>query len=237
MRQTEKNALLKELKPIFAHLLEKVASINYDKAAFCVQCGSKYPTTEKEGLLVIGRAVNGWYEASDADELLKSLETPEPLKWVEDDAGSTTKYNPNRSAFWRVIKGVAKFFYPQEWYAHIAWSNLCKIAPYEGGNPNNTLYYAQLKECQEILESEINILTPKAVLMLTGYNWAKDFLTFLNGNIEPKCIFKAAWSRYECKVYVINGTHYIVTEHPQGKKEAIHKECIIDILKKQIKQQ
>lgn len=217
--------LASSLRPLYAHLFKEVASFN-DNAFFAIQCGSLF----KQGWLMVGRATNGWIEPKDVDELIESLFGAEPLLWVEKNEGNKQGYNTRKSAFWRVIKGVAKAFYPDEWYKHIAWSNLCKVAP-QAGNPSNSLYYAQLEACQKILEAEIKALSPKAVLLFTGYSWAKDFLVYLNDGVEPQPMATAAWSKYECKVFLIKGTYYILTEHPQGKKEAIHKETLIDLLK------
>lgn len=217
--------LASSLRPLYAHLFKEVASFN-DNACFAVQCGTLF----KQGLLVVGRATHGWIEPKDVNELIDSLFDEEPLRWVEESAGNDKDYNTRRSAFWRVIKGVAEALYPDGWFQNIAWSNLCKVAP-QAGNPNNSLYYAQLEDCQKILEAEIKILSPKAVLLFTGYNWAKDFLVYLNDGVEPHPMTTAAWDRYECKVFLIKGTYYILTEHPQGKKEAVHKKTLIDLLK------
>ena len=75
------------------------------------------------------------------------------------------------------------------------------------------------------------MLSPKFVVMFTGKSWAIDFLMYLNDNKEPISIKQLNWDRYQCNVYYINDTYFIVTEHPQGKKEAIHAECIINFIK------
>ena len=228
-----KKSLLEELanrlQPLYAHLFKEVESFN-DSTKFCAMCGSLFPIEANQGLLMVGRATNGWIEPKDVNELIDSLFDEEPLRWVEESAGNDKEYNTRRSAFWRVIKGVAEAFYPDGWFQNICWSNLCKAAP-QAGNPNNSLYYAQLEDCQKILEAEIKILSPKAVLLFTGYNWAKDFLVYFNDGIEPQPTTTATWSRYECKVFLIKGTYYILTEHPQGKKEAVHKETLKKLLK------
>lgn len=156
------------------------------------------------------------------------------MKWVEDSAGSKDRYNTNKSAFWRVVKRIAHGIYPEEWYSHIAWSNVCKVAPWEGGNPNNALYYAQLDSCQKIFEVEMKVFSPKVVIMFTGYDWAKDFLEYLNKGQAPTCIEQLKWDKYECCVYLIDGTYFMVTRHPQGKKEDPHAECIINLISKRI---
>lgn len=227
-----------QIMPQYVELLHNVASTNYKTCTFFPQWGEHFPMEEKCGILEFGRACNGWLSTSqDIDILFGNSEESifnrrDQMKWVEDFAGNKEGYNTNKSAFWRVTKQIAQCFYPKEWYSYIAWSNVCKVAPWEGVNPNDALYYAQLQSSQKIFETEIRLLSPKVVVMFTGYNWARDFLKFFNDNQEPKSIMCKNWDKYACNVYYIKGTYFIVTEHPQGKKEPPHVECIADIIKK-----
>ncbi len=59
---------------------------------------------------------------------------------------------------------------------------------------------------------------PKVVIMFTGYDWAKDFLEYLNKGQAPTCIEQLKWDKYECCVYLIDGTYFMVTRHPPRKK-------------------
>lgn len=236
--KTRASELEERFKPNYAELLLNVEGINYDKCVFCPQWGDNFPFEEEHsGMMVIGRACNGWLSTSqDINVLFGTSEEAifnrsDQMKWVEDSAGSKDKYNTNRSAFWRVVKQIAQSFYPKEWQSHIAWSNVCKVAPWEGGNPNNALYHAQLESCQKIFEAEMKAFSPKVVIMFTGYDWAKDFLEYLNKGQEPTSIERLKWDKYECLVYLIEGTYFIVTKHPQGKKEKPHAECIVKYIK------
>lgn len=187
--------------------------------------------------MVIGRACNGYITSSlnihtlfgTSEEAI--VKRKDQMKWVEDCAGNKDGYNTNKSAFWRVTKRIAQKFYPNDWYSYIAWSNVCKIAPWKGGNPNNALYYAQLESCKKIFEEEVRQLSPKFVIMFTGKDWAKDFFLYLNKGKELKSIKELDWDKYKCHVYDINGTLFILTEHPQGKKEKVHAESIINFIK------
>lgn len=230
--------LEKQLKPLYAEVLQDVASINYNKCTFCPQWGEHFPLEDKCGILVVGRACNGWHSTSqdinvlfgDSEESIFNRE--DQMRWVEDCAGNKENYNTNNSAFWRVTKRIAQCFYQNDWYSHIAWSNVCKVAPWEGGNPNDKLYYAQLPSSQKIFETEIRLLSPKVVVMFTGYDWAVDFLCFLNNCEEPQSIMCLNWDKYTCDVFQIKGIYFIVSRHPQGKKETPHTECIINIIRK-----
>ena len=223
---------LKEaLMPLYKELLDVAQPTD---CAFCVQWGKNFPVTQNEGILFVGKAVNGWKEIDDIDTLFgdgkgRIFDISDQMQWVEDMEGSE-KYNTKRSAFWRLIKKISQTFYPNNWSSHIAWSNLCKIAPIKGGNPNESSYQAQLAFCQKILEKEIEILSPKYVVMLTS-GWKKDFLWFLNGG-KTKSIRKETWGNgHETKVYKIKDVTFITSAHPQGKNEQTHVEKIIEFLK------
>lgn len=228
--------LKKKLMPFYVELLHAMASIKGEKCTFFAQVGANY-LKAKIKIMVIGRACNGWITSSqDINTLFGISEEAianrkDQMKWVEDCAGSKDGYNTNRSAFWRVVKRIAKSVYPKDWYSYVAWSNVCKIAPWKGGNPNDALYYAQLESCKKIFEEEVRQLSPKVVIMFTGYGWAKDFLLYMNKGKELKSIKELNWDKYKCHVYYINGTFFILTEHPQGKNEASHAESIIAFIK------
>ena len=58
----------------------------------------------------------------------------------------------------------------------------------------------------------------------------------MNDGTMPKTKLEAIWDdeypNRKLKVYEINGVHYIVTLHPQGKKLEPHGKCIIDTINK-----
>jgi hypothetical protein len=140
-------------------------------------------------------------------------------------------YNPLSSAFIRTLRNIAGFFY-NDWSSHVAWSNLYKIAPYEGGNPCDSLCYKELDDCIKIIQEEISFLSPCVVVMLTGYNWAKDFLEPINGGRKPECIDCEEWGDYKASAYLIERRLFIVSEHPQGKPETSHADAIVKLIKR-----
>ena len=232
----ERITLLREaLIPLYRHLLESVSGFYYDKVTFCAQWGSNFPTKDNTGILFVGRATNGWITTSeDIDVLFGNTDEAifarsDQMEWVKDLEGDKP-YNTRKSAFWRVIKRVSKQFYPYDWYSNIAWSNVCKVAPNKGGNPSDPLYYAQLNDCQKILEKEIEIFSPHFVVMLTGEAWSRDYIIYLNKGEGLKCIHTDSWDGYNCKVYKIGDVYYIVSEHPQSKPEDSHVQCLINII-------
>ena len=151
--------------------------------------------------MVVGRAVNGWSEecewthgeysnSSPIDKVSKTYEKSliDPLQWVHDfwglngfDEKGVKKYNTAKSPFWQLTKKVLMKITPEDdwdeenWALRIIWSNLYKVAPSIGGNPNNTLCRYQLEFCKRILRKEIELNKPQYILFVTSENWFKDF--------------------------------------------------------------
>lgn len=62
------------------------------------------------------------------------------------------------------------------WYENIVWSNLYKIAPTFGGNPDFRLKKVQFESCYNLLLEEIKIFKPTHILFATGYDeWFDKF--------------------------------------------------------------
>ena len=231
-----KSRLKEVLRPLYENLLKDVSGFDYRKAFFCMQWGRNFPCQPNCGILFVGKATNGWI--TDAEDINVFFGTGEDrifdrfdqMQWVENLEHNQSGYNTCNSAFWRVIKKVASYYYPQNWSSYIAWSNVCKAAPFAGGNPNDSLYYAQLEDCQKILKKEIEILSPKYVVFLTGKAWSVDFLRFINDGQETHSFQTEKWDKYECKTYLIKDVYCILSVHPQGKKETEHSDCIIKLI-------
>lgn len=227
--------LRKGLYPLYKELLESDI-FDDDVAAFCVQWGEEFPEKEKEGILFVGKATNGWLNTSkDVDVLFgntvkRVFNRDDQMEWVNDQEGSNEGYDTNKSAFWRVVKKISSHFYQDKWYANVAWSNLYKLAPGKTGNPDGSLRYKQSSACHKIFKKEIELLSPKYVIMLTS-SWGMDFLVYMNGCV-PVSIGTESWGRgYETEMYEIDGTIYIKSFHPQGKSEPEHVEAIVRLLK------
>ena len=186
------------------------------------------------GLMVVGRAVNGWAgdislgEIASAEnrqrfakEVVGSSQGGNgPMQWVLDGWGSTTGYNTNRSAFWRVIKQVTREVCTganeDDWASHLVWSNLYKVAPSEGGNPTEQQMEAQFEGCKKLLQREIEDFAPSRMLFLTGWGWAKWFLEEL-GVVPAKTAHVEATGRLRTGEGRSCAT--VVASHPQGKPQ------------------
>ena len=163
---------------------------------FLAQEGRFYE--HSDGLMVVGRAVNGFehdidpidfndsgYREEHANELLQMTcqrdDQPCPMEWV-----TTEKWKRGLPAFWRVVRGVTRGLgisnpESEDWPSHLVWSNLYKVSPAGGGNPNNSLCNAQYDGCKKLLQCEIQDYRPRHLLFLTESRnhpnwWARPFL-------------------------------------------------------------
>ena len=140
-------------------------------------------------------------------------------------------YNTRRSAFWRVIRlitielGIPEL--TEKWSEYIAWSNLYKVSPKKRGNPYTWLLNAQFEFAVRLLHEEIEFFKPKRILFLTGWNWAKDF-------ISDQLVIKNKPGTYVEGIgyfYLSNkeASKVVIVKHPQGKKEkSLTKEVILN---------
>lgn len=151
-------------------------------------------------LMLVGRAVNGWTKSwihgQHCDEespriMLEELykeSMEKPLAWVNYYWGRNEKneqgekmYNTARSSFWQLARQLLHKLTPEgewdetRWAEKLAWTNLYKVAPFEGGNPNEPLCRAQLEICREILRYEIEKLKPQKIVFVTDLDWFRDF--------------------------------------------------------------
>lgn len=224
--------LKKALKPLYKEMLSEITHDHI--CTFAAQWGEFFPKKENKGLLFVGKSVNGWVADSiDIEDIFCDsgngvFAMNDQMIWVENCEGSNEGYNSRKSAFWRVNKKISMNYYPQNWYENVAWSNVCKVSPYEG-NPSDRLYYEQLSSAQKILAKEIEILSPQAVVMFTS-GWEKDFLLYLNNDKMPEPVKVVNWEGYQSILYVINGTKFIVSPHPQGKTESAHVDAVIELI-------
>lgn len=150
--------------------------------------------------MVVGRAVNGWddecewqhgahTEFSSEPLTKKAYEKSliNPLNWVLDIWGLNViengekKYNTAKSPFWQLTRKVLEGITPknewdeENWARKIIWSNLYKVAPASGGNPNGSLCKAQLEFCKNILKYEIVQNKPSFILFVTDDDWFEGF--------------------------------------------------------------
>jgi hypothetical protein len=236
-----KDRLKEELKPLYQKLIKHTQEYceGKDIFPFIIQWGKDFPSNLNTGLMFVGRATNGWLnEDLDVENMFdesseeRIFNRSNQMTWISKN--DDENYNTNHSAFFRVMRRVAQEFYPiKDEVNYIAWSNLCKLAP-DGANPSETLFKLQLNDDCNILKKEVDILSPKCVVMMTGIGWADNFISALNNNEWPEELLVAedSWAGFPVYVYQIDKHYIILTEHPQGKDEDAHVECLVSIIKK-----
>lgn len=184
-------------------------------------------------LMVIGRAANGWVEGISPDRLSSAAEVADfaksvqdsvagsldkcPMSWVTAYWGATEGYNTKRSAFWRSIRRVVEDLgiasvEDAGWASHLVWSNLYKVSPASGGNPNDALCDIQFAGCAELLQLELDTYRPSRVLLLTGADWADSF-------VEEWKLQETTQFQYVKRAGLYGGAHCVVAVHPQGKPQ------------------
>ena len=232
------NRLKASLFPLYQKLLDENSLQGL--AAFCVQWGREWgkipSSSQSPSMLFIGKATNGWGGNGQDVNIIFDPEREDgafarkdQMEWVENMAGRRDVYNTNKSAFWRMIREISTNFFPNHWWEYVAWSNLYKLAPAHQGNPSAKLRKAQLESCKEILETEIQVLSPQNVVFFTS-GWETDFLKYLNGGIAPTPVITKGWDKYFTSMYEIKERKYIVSPHPQGKRENVHRQVICEMI-------
>lgn len=217
---------------------------------FLMQWGDKFPDSQDNGIIFYGRATNGWLGSWDYDIFFsnddenRGWNRDNQMAWVEKQwFYSEDGYITSKSQFWYITKGVSTRFYGNEWFKYVAWSNICKVAPYSQGNPSDTVFYKTLENNLKVFHAELDFWSPKYVIFLTDgmkrdnktrIDWTSDYISSLNGGIMPSTIYEIAWD-YEnphirIQVYKLGKRYIILSLHPQGRKVELHKDAIINII-------
>lgn len=182
-----------------------------------------------------------WVHRSVTENVLgATMDGKCPMLWVTSLEGKTnpdrhqftqsphdSDYNTRRSDFWAVIRdvvgrlGIANVDEDDNWPSHLIWSNLYKIAPFAGGNPDRELQTAQFNGCANLLAWELEEYRPRRLLFLTGWNkWADRFLE----RITQDLTLIEGRSFVEATGHVKCGAHFarcVVACHP-GRKKRVH---------------
>jgi len=204
--------------------------------------------------MFVGRALYGWgtreFKPEDAktedarsefveDACKKSRPGPGecPIlelhsRWHEIRKSDRRAYNPARSAFWRVIRLLSETRNASKeiqapWHSTIHWTNLYKVNPASTGNPGAVLRLAQQQACIGMLKCEIDIKKPDAVVFLTGWGWARPFLTdmkIVNSTDNSGAILEA----HGRLISDSRAIPFVVVPHPQGKRGQAILSAVLD---------
>jgi len=174
----------------------------------------------RRDLLVVGQAVYGWIprwtigDIADDHGLERILEwtrsalneRADPMSWIADSSH-------RGSPFWRAARLISDNLSGAtavSWHSRIAWTNLYPIAPQApAGNPYGRLRELQTEVAAKFLESTVQALRPRLVLVLGGPFWwpFADALGLDSMIVEPKPLLRSGEGL---------GTRWIIGWHPAG---------------------
>jgi len=237
-----------EFRTLYEDLLFEFNSDEWNNiCTFFIQVGHKYRESKKK-ILFVGKSVNSWIsDTKDVDILFsgdengknKIINRPDEISWImKPNSKRDNRITSRTSQFWRVIglvsKSVLEKNQVEKWYEYIAWSNLYKVSPYQGGNPTEKMKIKQRDICCKILDKEIEILQPQYIVFLTS-RWERFYLKHINLKMDLNR--SVSWESKK-KTYITlwqkeNNLVYIQTLHPQGKAERAHAKVISEIINNQ----
>lgn len=220
--------------------MRELASYEYlfskDRTLTCswTQAGPDY--RPGKDWMFVGQAPNGWGDHEDDGVWLRHERPPrvadlrEYGEVPEDDTDNLLQWVEERGdvrrGFWSVIRWLVSDDddeWAKGWSRRVAWTNLYKISPQAGGNPDDDLCEAQFDACRELLRIEVETYDPALIVFLTGMDWARSFV---RANFPPTP---------EDKKEVLPGTYLgrqaFVAPHPRG---AMHQGVGTETLAEQI---
>ena len=195
---------------------------------FFTQWGREYPMKRDKGILFVGRATNGWdckldpMEWDSMGETSWRFNSPRQMEWISEkwNCSPGGGWHGAKSPYWRLIRSIAESIYPDAWHRHVAWSNVCKWAP-DGGNPSAAIYEATLAANCELLKIDIEMLSPRTIIMITGSevaydHWSAPFVRTLAGDVAPVQTIPLACKRGgSIKIFATPKLKLIVCDRPE----------------------
>ncbi len=171
------------------------------------------------------------------NHILKSVSDDDacPMEWVSMTWGKNNTqrpafwhiirrqdYSARNSQFWNVIKLLIDDLHlanvdKQSWPSCLVWSNLYKVSPFDGGNPDTKLCYSQIDGCISLLKAELEIYKPRRLLFLTGQRMVAPFLE----KLAPRIIAVEGINVQSIGTLELGGNNnctFVVATHPQGQK-------------------
>jgi len=145
---------------------------------------------------------------------------PAGISWTDESVVRSFCWNVCREVT-KKIHGIENCENSLEWYRYPAFSSLFKIGNVKGYRPKQDEYEAQKDFAVELFLRELDEIKPDIVLMLTGLDYADDFIGALGlkPNMEGK--------RYVLISEKVNQTKIIMTRF---FKVGIHEKCVNEIM-------
>ena len=238
--------LKKELEPLYLNLIRQCGEAGIsirksiapeDKSAYtCVPMfvGSDYTIGGDDSVMVVGRAVNGWdieWPEDPKEKVKQLLDLPFDLASI-NDLPEQNGYFFSRSRFFLVIRELMQRLCADcdNWSSRFAWSNLYKVAPAIAGNPSGKVQHIQRESAIEILKKEIDLLKPRYILFVTGY----DFTTWSWHNSTTERTFQKAFDIQPTNALgahvegyaFYNGSKIVVACRPETRSVADWVACV-----------
>jgi len=207
----------KNYEAVFKEMVDAVYSHlpNRDLTAFLPQISSSF----RPGVdwLYVGQAVNGWGDKNDQGPRFGRGRPPrfDRIRGYSDNGGDITYVERyTKTAFWQVIRWlVAGENWKKGWSNRVAWSNLYKVAPWDGGNPDNVLCAAQFAFARDLLHREVQTLRPACVVVLGGIDWYEGFFEL---TAKEHQYLSNGGERPAVGVTRIGRTPVVLAPHPQS---------------------
>lgn len=241
MKKKEKlKAALKSLYDSMESSIENVWPHNHNGeivSTFSAQIGSLFPEEDNHGLLFVGRAPNGWdRECPNGGD---DYENDFFMSNIERDSGKRRLFG--------LFKRISQNFYGDDWYEHIAWSNITKVTFCYGGNPTDELWDQQYDNIVEILDKELRIISPSVAIFVIGSAIRCGYespLLEIYPDIEKHLLEKIVWGHYNdnkvltSEAYLLDNRLVILTDRPDSRQAQpfmeAHSNAIVKLIKKYV---
>ena len=204
-------------------------------STFEAQFGELFPQENNCGLLFVGRATNGWDR--ECPNGCEDYEHEYFMSNLERDSGKRKIFG--------LFKKISQHFYGENWYNHIAWSNITKVVPCDSGNPTNELWNLQYDNICAILENELRIISPAVAIFVIGSSIRCGYenpLLEIYPDLKEYLLEKSVWGFYNngmtltSEAYSLDNRLVILTDRPDSRYAApfmeSHANTIISMINK-----
>ena len=215
----------KEIQVLYRELEKAVKKAGEDMDSlgfFTTLVSEEYPNEQGKGILFYGRATNSWDDDNHAN-----------LEKVLVDEG----WRP----FFNLLYYFACDLYGESWIKKVAWSNISKIAPLEGGNPSDSLWNAQKDIIPAIIKKEVELLSPEIIVLVTGNTASPEYIEpwhspFFKAFPDLKEIKSKKWAESRGKdctatLYTNGKIKVILTDRPEFRPIQQHSDALIELSK------
>lgn len=215
--------LSKAIEPLNRQMWEDVRKSGFPDmdslTTFTALAGSRYPEQSNRGIVFYGRANNGWddTETHDVEKIL---------------------FDQTFRPFFNLIYYFGWEFYGNDWNKHVAWSNICKLVPWESGNPSDALWDAQYNHMVTIIKKEMELLSPALVVLVTGNTasarWDSPFFDayphLLDKMIDEKVWYVYGDKKCTASLYSDGLINVLLTDRPERRPIQAHSDALFQLV-------